>query len=259
MVQRLRGVLQKVRSPLDGNITRRVSSCPLIGGKVKYNINHYFFNNYIKESAYWAGFLAADGNIGKAKSGEYIRVRLYLGIKDAGHLFKFKEALGSEHKVKEDHARSRASFEFYSKQMSEDLFRLYNIGPQKSLTYQPPYDIPEEFVKYFIRGYFDGDGCICETFTNKRSTTSSLITTCLGTNEFMYWFLYQIEQALNLTIPVELQPHISGKNTYIIKFNTNLSKAFLNYLYKNASKDLRLERKYQLYDRIVNNDVRKTR
>ena len=226
---------------------------------MKHNVNHYFFKEYSKESSYWAGFLAADGNIGKAKDGLYKRIRLYLGIKDVGHLYKYKEAIQSEHKVKEDFNYNRCSFEYYSLQTAQDLERLYNIVPQKSLVYMPPYDIPEEYVKYFIRGYFDGDGCISESWTNKNSVTASLLTTCLGTEEFMYWYLYNIEQALNVQINIELMQHSNNKNTMISKFNTNLSKALLGWLYGNASPKLRLERKYQLYKKIVIDNDRKTR
>lgn len=226
---------------------------------MKLNVNHYFFNKYNKASAYWAGFLAADGNVGKAKDGVYKRIRLYLGIQDVGHLYKYKEAIESEHKVKEDFRYSRCSFEYYSLQTAKDLEIFYNIVPQKSLIYKPPYDMPEKYIKYFIRGYFDGDGCISEAWTNKNSITASLITTCLGTEEFMYWYLYNIETALNTQINIELQPHTNGKNTYISKFNTNLSKDMLTWLYKNAAPELRLERKYQLYNKIVINNGRKTR
>ena len=30
-----------------------------------------------------------------------------------------------------------------------------------------PHNLPEEFLIDYIRGYFDGDGCICETKENK--------------------------------------------------------------------------------------------
>lgn len=226
---------------------------------MKYNVNHYFFNEYSKSAAYWAGFLAADGNIGKAKDGVYKRIRLYLGIQDVGHLHKYKEAIMSEHKVKEDFNYNRCSFEYYSLQTAQDLNALYNITPQKSLTYMPPYDIPLEYEKYFIRGYFDGDGCISECWTNKNSKTASLVTTCLGTEPFMYWFLNSVETAINKQINIELQQHSNNKNTMIIKFNTNLSKDFLFWLYKNADNSLRLERKYQLYKKVVINNDRKTR
>lgn len=116
-------------------------------------VNHTYFSTYNPESCYWAGFLAADGNISKHTNA----VQISLGEKDLDHLNKFKLSLQSEHSVVKDNNCYRLSF--YSKQMQEDLLYNFNITPSKSFTIEFPL-IPHKFLKYFILGYFDGDGHI---------------------------------------------------------------------------------------------------
>lgn len=60
--------------------------------------------------------------------------------------------------------------------MKQDLLK-YGVIPNKSkYTYFP--NIPEEFHSHFIRGVFDGDGCICiskKPFKIKFSITGNIL------------------------------------------------------------------------------------
>lgn len=47
-----------------------------------------------------------------------------------------------------------------SPRIVSDLAR-YGIVPGKSLTYEFPEKLPRHYIWAFLRGYFDGDGCIC--------------------------------------------------------------------------------------------------
>lgn len=53
-----------------------------------YKYNRNFFESINTESqAYWAGFIAADGNVRK----DFLKMRIELNIKDKNHLFKLRE------------------------------------------------------------------------------------------------------------------------------------------------------------------------
>ena len=116
------------------------------------------FSSFTEESCYWAGFLAADGCITGGT------LKLCLGYDDHSHVEKFKEFIGSSHKIAvntEKYYRSEISFK--QEKVILDLKNNFNITPNKSLTYTLPTKIPKEMFKHFVRGYFDGDGCICES------------------------------------------------------------------------------------------------
>ena len=66
--------------------------------------------------------------------------------------------------------------------------------PRKSLILQFPKDSifkeskqysKKELIRHFIRGYFDGDGCISFTYANKFHTKYSPIALIVGTEKFL--------------------------------------------------------------------------
>ena len=62
-----------------------------------YTINENVFNEITEESAYWIGFLMADGCIATRKSSPYISLRI--SEVDIEHIEKFRSFLGSNHKI----------------------------------------------------------------------------------------------------------------------------------------------------------------
>lgn len=217
---------------------------PLIG-------NLSAFNSYNEESCYWAGFLAADGNVDRKG-----RIRLMLNYDDILHLEKFKTYLKSTHKVSSNTSTyNRCSFEFTNKQMCNALTDNFNIVPEKSLVLQFPSLISGDMIKHFIRGYFDGDGSVCESFSNKNSITATLYATFVGGS---YDFIQHIFTYFSNTLGTvgHLQDFGTGKK-WQIKYNTNDAKLVLSYMYENSK--IYLDRKYSLYNRIVVKDIRLTR
>jgi len=209
------------------------------------------FDDYTEESCYWAGFLAADGNVDSKG-----RIRLMLKYDDILHLEKFKDYLQSTHTVSSNTTTyNRCSFEFTDKNMCEILDLNFNIVPEKSLIMKFPSFINPSTMRHFLRGYFDGDGSICESFSNRNSTTATLYTTfCSGSFDFIK-FIFE-----HLTKIIGTQGHLQNFGTgrkWQIKYNTNDSISLLNYLYKDSK--VYLDRKYSLYNQIVVNNNRSKR
>lgn len=224
--------------------------------KSTIQINHNAFSKITKESAYWAGFLAADGNLRKTH-GKYKCVRLYLSIVDLKHLEKFKAFLSSEHKIATPENYERCSFEFCSEQIFDDLYDKYLLTERKSLDLKFP-NLPDEVKSSFIRGYFEGDGCICETFSTKHATKTSIITRVIGSPFFMEEYGSIVKSELGIDKLPKLQTHPNGINL-ALKFNTKVSSRFLNWIYTDSTEETRLDRKYEMYSRLVVNNIRETR
>lgn len=114
------------------------------------------------DTAYWLGFLYADGSI---RSGARNEISLDLKEEDLDTIKAFHSFCNNKNKIRE-HIIKRNGKEFKSyvssfsnKQVKENLIKL-GCTPQKSLTLEFPSveQVPQEFIYDFIRGYFDGDG-----------------------------------------------------------------------------------------------------
>lgn len=209
--------------------------------------NLHAFDEYTEASCYWAGFLAADGNVDSKG-----RIRLMLKYDDLSHLEKFKKFLLSTHTISSNITEyNRCSFEFTDRGMCEVLDLNFNIVPNKSLVITFP-KIPKQYLRDFIRGYFDGDGSVCESFSNKNSITATLYTSFTsGSKPFIETLFVILNQELGLG------GHLQDFNTntkWQIKYNTNDSITLLNYMYKDSR--YYLDRKYSIYKRTVLDQLR---
>lgn len=144
------------------------------------NIQHdYFSKENLKlhpERFVLVGFIAADGCISVPKVGQ-TRLQFNLSQKDRCVLDFFnKEICDSTRNLSA--VKKTNSFIFYvpSNQICEDLSR-YGIVPRKTSSYDLP-DLKGENMKYFLRGYFYGDGCC---FKNGRMSMYHLV----GTKNFI--------------------------------------------------------------------------
>ncbi len=213
--------------------------------KDKYTYNHNYFENInTPEKAYWLGFIYADGGVYINSKTNSCELSIKLQASDHGHLRKFNRALNGNVDVS-FHTRQcnlngkmydTCQIRFYSEKIVRDLMR-YGVIPNKTMTIRFP-AIKEELYSDFIRGYFDGDGCICEN--KKKKGRSSIVAnfTC-GSIRFLEdlrAILYNNGIYSYITTWKDKAPKlvIGGmKNTH----------HFLYYIYKNKSEYL--ERKYK--------------
>lgn len=126
----------------------------------KYSCNDTFFDQLNEYSCYWMGFLGADGAIFK-NSEKFGKLRLTLGIKDINHLKQFKEHLSSNapivRYIRKIDLKEYAYIDINSIHIVNTLIH-YTITPKKTFTIQWPNHIPNELLRHYLRGYFDGDG-----------------------------------------------------------------------------------------------------
>jgi hypothetical protein len=120
-------------------------------------IHNYFSKIDSEIKAYWLGFIFADGNISQKKYGYVFRIGV--AMKDKEHIQSlFKDELKTSNIPWTDKNTNVIHFNVHSKQLYEDLKALGCI-PAKTLKLKFP-NLPKKYLHHFIRGYFDGDGCI---------------------------------------------------------------------------------------------------
>lgn len=193
--------------------------------------NHRIFNEInTEEKAYWLGFIFADGCIYSNSYG----FELSLSLKDENHLKKFADFMDFPERFKKDSYRCR--FIVTNKHLW-NVLNSYGCTPRKSLTLKFP-DIKifksPELISHFIRGYFDGDGCMSLTRNDR------LVCQVLGTKEF----LEGIQNYTEMIRTFHKNKKHTG-NTYSYAYSHTPAIKFAEYLYKDSN--IYLERKFNKY------------
>lgn len=163
--------------------------------KRKYEyVSNFFETIDTEEKAYWLGFIMADGNIEYNKSNNtkhktsQIRLTFTLSRIDKYHLDKLSKAISSGVPVKDRTVKLKTTsksydmceLKIYNKNIVDDLIKL-GVTPRKSTKEIFP-DINKNLRKYFILGYFDGDGCFSYWKTSKDNRFSCSFSIVGGYN-----------------------------------------------------------------------------
>lgn len=205
--------------------------------------NSSFFSKIdTPQKAYWLGFLYADGYISKDNA-----IRINLKKDDEGHLKKFIEAIEytngkikySKKKV-EEKIYEQAYCQIKDKKMALDLADKGCVNNKSFVLTFPPEDkLPKELYAHFIRGYFDGDGCLTWSVSGKNRSRNYKIN-FVGTEVF----LNKVKEVLKKE-NLALEHH----NNYCVLNISGNRQVFsiLNFLYKDSYDDICLTRKRQKY------------
>jgi len=127
--------------------------------KRKYFYNEDFFERIDNEErAYFLGFLFADGCVINNVEKYRYQVTLKLHTKDRHILESFIVSVNGEMPIWKHGQREMVEIHFSGKKMVNDLINL-GVTSNKTFTLQYPI-IDETLERHFLRGYFDGDGCI---------------------------------------------------------------------------------------------------
>lgn len=232
--------LNKNRQVVAKHIKAKKENRPIINHNLlNEKMNHDIFENIdTPEKAYWLGLLYADGDISESRTS----IALSLKEEDLYHVEAFKSFLNASNKIyKKVKDKKYVSYQlsFRSKKMREDLIK-QGCFPKKSHILKMPTEeqVPSNLLSHFLRGYFDGDGCI--TTSNNGTGVSVEILGCKS-------FLSDVIQ-LDLFHRNKLY---TFKHTEVnrISYSGQRAMAILNYLYTDAT--VYLYRKYDRYNQWI--------
>jgi len=207
--------------------------------KYKFNEN-YFEKIDTEDKAYFLGFIVADGCIGdKTNTISIIQKETFI-------LYEFKKYTNSEGNVFTSKSRNISSFGLSSAKTKSDLEKL-GIHSNKTMVVKYP-NIPDNLHNHFMRGVFDGDGCISLRTDKRDNSQRGQVNICSGSYDFIKEYYDKLVEFANL----------SGKNKircpkgtyYVIDWGglTDIENIYY-FLYKDAN--VFLERKKKTFDKAV--------
>jgi hypothetical protein len=215
---------------------------------IKYKVNSRFFKKWSAEMAYTLGYFFADGSMEDASylRGLYIRVTSI----DRETIERFRRLLDSKHtitlcKPTTKNSRMRYLLRIGDREIYRDLFRL-GLYPNKSLTMKFP-KIPKKYMKDFVRGYFDGDGCVYLWRTKNKNgdliirKLSTIFTS--GSKDFLIELLKQLQNLIKL----DRQKIYNSHRSMQLSFSTSDSIKLFKFMYTKTKPELLLRRKLDVY------------
>lgn len=209
-----------------------------------YRNSDYFESIDSRDKAYWLGIMYSDGCVCERSDGTY---SISLEMIDKEHIEKFRDALNAvNHKILTvvhknfSNAKLSYSIHIYDNKMAKDLIKLGCV-PRKSFYLSSIPNIEQEFIYDFIRGFVDGDGCICH---NKSS--DSYVFKLTGASSL---FLKDIMRVLEID---KLSLNKYTKTSYqVTSGKRDDIYRILTKLYKYSTETTRLDRKYKKYQEFV--------
>ena len=148
-----------------GNLFRKQGIPVRTKAGVGDTVNHYYFSIInTEEKAYFAGLLLADGNITIRKHSQPA-VRIELQKQDRYILERFKNCIETSNNVTA--CRECYRIAIHSNKIVGDLERLGIIPNKTGRKHFLIDEIPLEFQRDFVRGFFDGNGWITNAWSGK--------------------------------------------------------------------------------------------
>ena len=133
--------------------------------KNKMPLNDNYFQIQSCNMAYILGILASDGTVKKDRN----EIKLTLERTDRELLEKIHSELDMARPIRDYEDRKghkSSSLVISSKQIKNDI-AMYGIIPEKTFNLVFPKKLEEKYYIDYIRGFFDGDGCICQKHTGQ--------------------------------------------------------------------------------------------
>lgn len=211
----------------------------------KRSLKYDFFNHDSEELYYFLGFIAADGYIGNNS------ISIELNDIDAYMIKKFKDLIDPKRNIYHRDSTHSSRVMFQDKQYAQYLHQYFGMTTnKKSKELKFPENIPDQYLKDFIRGYIDGDGCIDTTkgYRDDKVYIGPRLR-ILSTYDFLEVLNKHTKKAYaHKTNAINKK----GKNNvYCITYNFATAKMLLKWLYKGCH--ICLQRKYDKAKEVTEN------
>ncbi len=225
----------------------------------KYNYNKdYFAVIDNAEKAYWLGFLYADGYICRYYKNDKLKsmtLELTLCKDDRKHLIKFLNSLDSNVPIHEKLVKFNGKeYKEYRitvccTKMCYDLITL-GCTPQKTfdITFPSENIVPKKYIRDWLRGFFDGDGCINTSLMNG---SPHIISTFSGIESMMNEILIHLQKQRIVRKEIPITKDKRSQCCELRIYGKDVNKEFLDYLYKDSV--IYLDRKYLKYKDFFQN------
>ena len=201
--------------------------------------------------AYVLGFIFADGTVEDCRESSRT---CYLQLTNNDHalLDEIKKTMSSNHslyfrpqkynKFRNGSYQCKATYNLRigSKLIYEDL-SMYGLTPRKSLKIRLP-QVPDDLFGFFLRGYFDGDGCVNVYKKTPDGLAIQVVFTC-GSK----LFLCELSNIISKLADVKNKNIFSQSYAFRLRYVAEEAVSVLDLIYRDLNKSPYLRKKFNIY------------
>lgn len=212
--------------------------------KRKFNVDDDYFDTQSPNMAYILGFWAADGNISSSES----RLDLELASVDIEILKKIREEIKCERPIKIYQCSNgyvKNKLLFWSSKIKKTFIE-YGVVPNKTYSkdFTAPLKLDKKYWIDYIRGFFDGDGCIKKNgYTLSFELNSTNKDLLISLQEYLQDY-YKITTKISTT-------GMKGRNIPMYRLYCYAKEAEKIYEILYTPDSLYLDRKYQKWQELL--------
>lgn len=215
--------------------------------KPRRDVDEDYFKKWSPNMAYVLGFIFADGCIVRGTYAGYSdSLKFGVQVKDVDILEKIKRELKSKHSI--SIVKNAAHFSIASQKIVDDLKSL-GISYRKSLRERIP-NVPEKFIKDFIRGIVDGDGSL---WLDQRNYPTLSITGGKNILDFIREHFFKKFHLHSALVKQSYSEKIK-RNLYQISYRCSSAQTLIKYIYNDHG--LFLNRKFKTALRCLNSVIK---
>lgn len=204
----------------------------------------------------YLGFILADGAILDSRKSSRT-CYLTISICDKNLLEQIKKTINSNHPIqtispakisirgKPYVSSKKYKLRIGNKALFQDLINL-GVRPRKSLAMTHPF-IPSQYYNFFLRGYFDGDGCVYVSKKGKNANKEMKVIFTSGTKQFLENLAYKIHLYTNVALKRVYKNHYAFRLIYRKREDIKV----LSFIYHGLNSAPYLERKYNKFMSVL--------
>lgn len=225
----------------------------------KIYFDENFFTKWSDKMVYVLGLIYTDGTIFKPER----KTQKAFGIlsfaqKEKELVEKILNLMSCNAKIKYIKQRKYTNttagelylFSITNNMLYEQLTKL-GLTPNKSLSMTFP-EIPDEYIRHFIRGCWDGDGSV---YIEKRNGNLKTSFVC-GSLEFIKVLMEHLNKhGLSDVTLYENRRSKKGNISYYFRYGTKDSIKLFHYLYDEVLESQYLKRKYEVFKNYLNKNI----
>ena len=215
------------------------------GGEFRKVESWYRFNeNYFEkidteDKAYFLGFIVADGCVSDNTN------TIKIIQKETDILYEFKKFVNSEAPVFNSKTVNISSISITSSKTKKDLEDL-GVHSNKTKVVKYP-NIPENLQNHFMRGVFDGDGCISLRTDKRDNSQRGQVNLCSGSYDFIKEYYDRLVKYCCLSGKNKIR---NPKGSYYVVDWGKMSDVEKIYQFFYKDSNVYLKRKKETFDRV---------